>query len=120
MTTVSKYQATITYKSSFSIEGSSDRKIHVGTKSQFQQMFSGSSTEEFLYIIRDYENKAKDLGIRLPAYIKILLALLNAGLRATVKNIIQDQVQGKILDIAEDLTAIPPVLAQTEWDQFKK
>ena len=54
MTTVRKYQVTLTYKRSLSIEGSSDRKIHVGTKSQFQQICSGSSTEEVLYTIREY------------------------------------------------------------------
>ena len=49
MKTLSKYKATLTNKRSFSIEGISDRKIHVGTKSQFQKMYSGSSTEEVLY-----------------------------------------------------------------------
>ena len=80
----------------------------------------GLSTEEVLYNIRDYDNTAEDLGIRLPAYIKIFLTLLDAGLRATVKNLIQDRVQGNFVDIAEDLTATPPVPAQTAWDQFKK
>ena len=90
MKTVSKYQATLIYKRSLSINGSSYRKIHVGIKSQFQQMFSGSSTEEVLYTIRDYENMAEDLGMILPAYIKSFLTLLKAGLRATVKNLILD------------------------------
>ena len=112
MTTLSKYQTSLTYKRSFSIEGSLGRKIHVGTKSQFQRMCSGSSTEEVLYTIIEYENKAEDMGMRLPAYIKSFPTLLNAGLRATVKNLIRDRSQGNFADIAEDLTAIPPVPAQ--------
>ena len=111
MTTVSKYQSNIPYKRSFYIEGSSNRKIHVGTKSQFQRMCSGSSTEEVLYTIIDYENIAEDQGMRLPAYIKSSLTLLNAVLRVTVKDLIQYWVQGNFVDKSEDLTAISPVLA---------
>ena len=91
MKTVSKYQATLTYKRSVYIEGGSDRKIHVGTKSQYQRICNVSSTEEVLYTIREYENTAEDLGMRLPAYIKSFLALLNTGLRVTVKNLIRDR-----------------------------
>ena len=50
----------------------------------------------------------------------ISLTLLNAGLRATVKNLIRDRSQGNFAYIAEDLTAIPPVPAQTAWKKFKK
>ena len=83
-------------------------------------MWSRSSTEEVFYTIRDYENTAEDLGMRLPAYTKSFLTLINAGLRETVNNLIRYQSQGNFADIEEDLTAIPPIPAQTSWYQSSK
>ena len=83
MTTISKYESSLTYKPSFSVnEDRINTKFYVKVdgenKSQYMRMCMGTSPEEVLFTIRSYKNTISDMGLELtdkqalPTFLSIL------------------------------------------------
>jgi hypothetical protein len=83
MTTISKYESSLTYKPSFNAnEERVNKKIYVTvddqTKSQYMRMCMGTSPEEVLFTIRSFKNTVLDMGLELtdkqalPTFLSVL------------------------------------------------